>query len=179
MKGASQRVEFVAIPVVVVVLGVIFALMLAAEAGAWAWIVVTTAFVVLGLLAIVLVIRRHRHPPAFDAPHGASTPSASGTYRVLVIADESLTPQALQEQIDPHSAGRPLEALVVAPALRSRLAHWTGDDSQRDEAERHLAETLSGLRSAGIPVRGEIGPTTRSRRPTTACAPFRRTRWSS
>ena len=83
-------------------------------------------------------------------------PSASGAYRVLVIADESLAPQALQEQIAPHSAGRPVEALVVAPALRSRLAHWTGDDSKRDEAERHLAETLSGLRSAGIPVRGEI-----------------------
>jgi hypothetical protein len=85
-----------------------------------------------------------------------STP-AGGTYRVLVIADESLSAQALQDEIVPHSAGRPLEAHVMAPALRSRLAHWTGDDSQRHQADRHLTKTLSSFRAAGIPARGEIG----------------------
>jgi hypothetical protein len=143
--------------VVLVVLGILFVLMLAADLGVWAWILVTAVLVALGVLLIWLVIRRRRHPPAFAAPHVARPPAASGSYRVLVIADERLTAQALQDEIAPHGAGRPVEALVVAPALRSRLAHWTGDDSQRDQAERHLTETLDRLRAAGIPVRGEIG----------------------
>ena len=41
---------------------------------------------------------------------------------------------------------------------RSRLAHWTGDDSQRDEAEGHLAATLSGFGAAGIRADGQVGP---------------------
>ena len=157
MGNDSSRVEFLAIPVVLVTLGILFALMLAADAGVWAWIVVTAALVVLGALVIVLVVRRHRRPPAFDAPATAPRPAASGSYRLLVIADESLTDEGFRDQIAPRAAGRPVEALVIAPALRSRLAHWTGDDSQRDEAERHLAGTLDGLETAGVAARGEIG----------------------
>jgi hypothetical protein len=157
MRNDSSRVEFLAIPVVLVILGIVFALMLAADAGVWAWIVVTTALVALGVLIIGIVVRRHRHPPALDAPPTAPRPSASGAYRVLVIADEGLTGRAFQDEIAPHAGGRPVEALVVAPALGSRLARWTGDDSQRNEADRHLAETLAGLEAAGIAARGEVG----------------------
>jgi hypothetical protein len=157
MRNDSSRVEFLAIPVVLVILGILFALMLAADAGVWAWIVVTAALVALGALAVALVVRRHRRPPAFDAPATAPRPSVSGTYRVLVIADEGLTGQVFQDEIAPHAGGRPVEAFVVAPALGSRLARWTGDDSQRNEADRHLAETLAGLEAAGIAARGEVG----------------------
>jgi hypothetical protein len=46
---------------------------------------------------------------------------------------------------------------VIAPAVRSRIAHWTGDDSQRDEAEGHLADSLDGLEAAGIHALGKVG----------------------
>ena len=152
----SRSVEFIAIPVVLVLLGVIVALMLAAEAGVWAWTLVLIALVAVGLLAIGLAISRHRHPPAFDAPP-PPRPSTSGSYRVLVVADESLPADSFRAEIAPHAAGRPIEALVVAPALRSRLAHWTGDDSDRDEAVARLAQTVGELEAAGITVRGEMG----------------------
>jgi hypothetical protein len=157
MKNDSNRVELVALPVVLVLLGVLFALMIAADVGPWAWAAMITALVVLGLLAIALVIRRHRHPAALDAPSATLAPSGTGSYRVLVIADESLTAEAIRDELAPHAAGRPLEAFVLAPALRSRLAHWTEDDSRRDDAEAHLARTLDGFTAAGIRARGEIG----------------------
>ena len=153
----DNRVEFIAIPVVVVILGILFALMFAADAGAWAWIVVTAALVALGTLVLVMFARRRRRSPAFDAPQTVQSSSTSDAYRILVIADESLTAGSLRDEIAPRSAGRAVEALVVAPALRSRLAHWTGDDSQQDEAERHLSDSLEALAAAGIPARGEIG----------------------
>jgi hypothetical protein len=157
MRDGSNRVEFVAIPVIVVLLGTLFVLMLAAEAGVWAWIVATAALAALGLLTIALVVRRHPHPSGDDAPPPAYRSPTNGTYRILVIADESLTDQALRYEIVPHAAACPVEALVIAPALRSRLAHWTGDDSQRDRAEQRLAETLEGLEAAGIVARGKLG----------------------
>jgi hypothetical protein len=158
MKRDSSRVEFIAIPVVIVLLGVIFVLMLAAEAGVWAWIVVTTALVALGLIAIGLVVRRHRHPSAFDAPATAPTPtSPSDAYRVLIVADDTLSERAFRDEIAPHAAGRPVEALVIAPALRSRLAHWTGDDSEQGKAMARLAETCDGLKAVCASVTGEIG----------------------
>ena len=157
MTNSSNRTEFIAIPVVVVVLGILFALMLASDVGVWAWIVSMAALVVLGALAIGIIVRRHRHPAAFDAPATATSASTSDAYRILVIADESLTQRALEDEIAPHAGERAVEALVLAPALRSRLAHWTGDDSQQDEAERHLADTLKALAAAGVPARGELG----------------------
>ena len=88
---------------------------LAAEAGVWTWILVVTALVAVGLLAIGLAISRHRHPPAFDAPP-PPPPSASGSYRVLVVADESLTADSFRAEIAPHAAGRPIEALGGYPS---------------------------------------------------------------
>jgi hypothetical protein len=56
-----------------------------------------------------------------------------------------------------HAAGRPLEVLVVAPALGSRLSHWTGDDHAREEAAANLEATVSRLAAAGVAARGEVG----------------------
>jgi hypothetical protein len=159
MSDDSSRTEFIAIPVVLVILGILFGFMLAADLGAWAWALFTTVLVALGALAIAAVVRRRRHPPAFDAPPTtrARTAAAGDRYRVLVVADEALWPDAFRHEVGPHAGGRPVEAFVIAPALRSRLAHWTGDDSQRDVAETNLATTLNDLAIAGIPARGEVG----------------------
>jgi hypothetical protein len=66
--GHSSRVEWIAISIVVVVSAVVFALLLAAEAGFWTWMISLTALVVAACVAIGMLVSRRRHPPAFDAP---------------------------------------------------------------------------------------------------------------
>jgi hypothetical protein len=156
--GHSSRVEWIAIAIVVVVSAVVFALLLAAEAGVWTWVIVSTALLVVAAVAIGMLVSRHRHPSAFDAPRPTrSQAPADGVYRVLVVADESLANHVVAEEIVPRAGGGRLEAFVVAPELRSRLAHWTGDDSEHGQAERHLGETLSAFKAAGIPANGTVG----------------------
>jgi len=156
--GHSSRVEWIAISIVVVVSAVVFALLLAAEAGFWTWMIVLTALVVAACVAIGMLVSRRRHPPAFDAPRPTrSQASADGVYRVLVVADESLGDRIVSEEIVPRAGGRPVEAFVVAPELRSRLAHWTGDDSEHERAERHVGETLSAFEAAGVAANGTVG----------------------
>ena len=157
-RSRDSRVEWIAISIVLVVLGVVFVLRLAAEAGVWTWVIVTTALATAGILAIGYFASRSRHPPAFDAPRrpAASSSPADGVYRVLVVADASLGSEKVTE-IVVRAAGRRVEAFVIAPELRSRLAHWTGDDSQQGHAERHLGETLNGLEAAGVPASGMVG----------------------
>ena len=154
-----RRAEFLAIPVVAVVLGVLFVLMIAADLGPWAWVVVVTALD--GARRRRARGRRAPAPPSagFRRSRDEARPSGrdSDRYRVLVVADETLGAGTFRSEVAPHAAGRPVEAYVVAPSLRSRLAHWTGDDSERDEAESHLAETIEGLESAGVRARGEVG----------------------
>ncbi len=117
-----------------------------------------TALVVVAAVAIAMLISRSRHPPAFDAPRPTrSQAPADGVYRVLVVADESLGNRVVTEELLPRAGGGRLEAFVVAPELRSRLAHWTGDDSEHGHAERHLGETLSAFEAAGIPANGTVG----------------------
>jgi hypothetical protein len=160
-RSRDSRVEWIAVSIVLLVLAVFFVLMLAAEAGVWTWVIVTTALATAGLLAIGYFASRSRHPSAFDAPRrpAASSSPADGVYRVLVVADANLGSETVTvtEEIVAHAAGRRVEAFVIAPELRSRLAHWTGDDSQQGHAERHLGETLTGLEAAGVPASGMVG----------------------
>ena len=156
--GQSSRVEWIAISIVVVVSAVVFALLFAAEAGLWTWVIVLAALVVVAAVAIGMLVSRRRHPPAFDAPRPTrSQAPADGVYRVLVVADESLGTRVVTEELAPRAGGGRLEAFVVAPELRSRLAHWTGDDSEHGQAQRHLGETLSAFEAAGIPANGTVG----------------------
>jgi GABA permease len=69
----------------------------------------------------------------------------------------SATSQAFHDEVVAHGAGRPTEVLVVAPALGSRLSHWTGDDQARDAAKENLERTVETLTSAGVAARGGVG----------------------
>ena len=76
---------------------------------------------------------------------------------MLVVSDGRATSQAFQDEVRSRAAERPLEVLVVAPALGSRLSHWTGDDHARHEAEGNLDRTVAALSAAGVAARGEVG----------------------
>ena len=158
MKDYTNRVELIAIPIVAVVLGVLVILAVAADTGPWAWILAIVAAIALLIALGVAWSRRHPHPTADTAPPpAAAPPEADGSYRILVIADESCVEPGFATEIASHGAGRKVEALVIAPAIGSRLARWTGDESAHADARQHLDDTVTSLARAGITARGETG----------------------
>ena len=161
MKDDSTRTELMAIPIVAVLFGIGLVLFIASAKGVWAWLFVGAAGLVLAAVLIARHARRNPHPvAATPAPTvtPASAPAAAGTtYRVLVIADESCVEPSFAAELAEHASGRKIEALVIAPAIGSRLARWTGDESQYVDARKHLDDTVAALAAAGITATGETG----------------------
>ena len=153
----KTRTELMALPIVAVVLGVLFLVMLTAEVGVWGWVLFGIGALI--ALAVVLAVlgRRHQHPSDLDAPAPRRPRERDGKFRVLVVSDGSSTSQGFHDRVAAHAAGRPLEVLVVAPALGSRLSHWTGDDQARHEAEGNLERTVAALADRGVTARGQVG----------------------
>ena len=124
----KTRTEFMAIPIVAVVIGVIFLVMLTAEVGVWGWVLFGIAAIIALVAVVALVGRRHQHPSELHAPVTRARAVGDGKHRILVISDGTSTSAAFTDEVVGRAAGRPLELLVVVPALGSRLSHWTGDD---------------------------------------------------
>ena len=158
MKDYTTRVELMAIPIVALIFGGGLILALASVAGMWAWLLVGVAGIVLAVLLLVVYARRNPHPAAGEpAPATAGAPAADETYRVLVISDDSCVDPQFAGQIAAHAEGRTVDVLVIAPAIGSRLARWTGDESAHADARTHLDDTVAALAQAGISARGETG----------------------
>ncbi len=153
----KTRTELMALPIVAVVLGVLFLVLLTAELGVWGWVLFGIGALIALAVVLALLGKRHQHPSELDAPVTRRAGERDGRFRVLVISDGSSTSQAFHHEVVAHAAGRPLEVLVVAPALGSRLSHWTGDDHARDEARENLEATVSRLVDVGVAARGEVG----------------------
>ncbi len=85
----------------------------------------------------------------------SSPAPASATRRVLVVANETIAGAVLHDVIvGQHGA----EVVVVAPALNSRIRHWTSDeDRARSEAAARLEDCVAALRDAGVDARGHVG----------------------
>jgi hypothetical protein len=156
----TTRVELMAIPITLVIIGINVVLLLAGGAGPWAWVILGVSGVVLASLLIWIYSRRNLHPAVKQPmPAGAAAPDAAADdrYRVLVIADESCIDPAFAEEIAGHAGDRSVEALVIAPAIGSWLTRWTNDESAHAEARRHLDDTVTALARAGITARGQTG----------------------
>src|SRR3954451_16602380 len=104
---SETRAELMAIPIVaivVLVLGVIF--LIGSVAGAWAWVLIGAG--VLGLLVFAAVRYSRRNPHsalASPAPEALAPAEADGTYRVLVIADESCVDPGFPAKLAAHADG--------------------------------------------------------------------------
>jgi hypothetical protein len=148
-----------AIPIVAVLFGIGLVLFVASVDGVWAWLFVGLAGLLLIGLVVARVSKRRPSPPPGPAPTTAavSPPPADGIYRVLVIADASYVDPAFPTALAGHAGGRTVEALVIAPAIGSRLSRWTGDESQYSDARKHLDDTVAALARAGITATGETG----------------------
>jgi hypothetical protein len=152
--------EFLAIPVVLVGLGILFAIFWAGNGGAGRWIVVGLLFLagIVGLLA--LLFRRPRGDAPFGelAPfNGAASPISDGVHRVLVVAGGAPSSGDL-EQIAGAAAGQPTAAYVVAPAISSRVTRWTGDERACGDAQANLESTVRSLSGLGMDANGHLGP---------------------
>ena len=157
MEGET-RTELMAIPIVTFVFVVGIVLVAASIAGPWAWILVVLGGI--GLL-VALAVRSSRRSPhssaSAPAPEVLAASPADDRFRVLVIADESCVDPGFAAKLAAHADGRTVEALVIAPAIGSWLARWTGDESAHVDARKHLDDTVSSLARAGISAQGETG----------------------
>jgi GNAT superfamily N-acetyltransferase len=80
----------------------------------------------------------------------------SAVRRVLVIANETVEAAILHDTLVEQA--RATEVVIVAPALNSRVRHWTSDeDRARDSADQRLTACLAALDRAGVHVQGWVG----------------------
>jgi len=78
--------------------------------------------------------------------------------RILVVANETVAGGALREEVVHRVGEGDADVLVVAPALNTRLRHWTSDeDRARGEAQARLDASLGALREHGVEARGQVG----------------------
>jgi hypothetical protein len=83
---------------------------------------------------------------------------ATGTKKVLVVANETVAGRALRGEVVHRTAGGEAEVLVVSPALNSRIRHWTSDeDRAREQAQERLDRSLAALAEEGVGARGQVG----------------------
>ena len=143
--------EFVAIPTVAVMFGILALIMWASTAGLWVWLAVG----VVALAGLVTFSVRRMQSPQRPKARFPVAHVDDGIHRVLVIADESCWPPDLEAAFADRR-DRPLTVLVLAPVLGSRTARWTGDEHAYQAATEHLDATLAALADLGIDARGRI-----------------------
>ena len=81
-----------------------------------------------------------------------------GRKQILVVANETVAGTALREEIVHRVGAEEGEVLVVAPALNTRLRHWTSDeDRARAAAQARVDASLAALAEAGVAARGQVG----------------------
>jgi hypothetical protein len=77
--------------------------------------------------------------------------------KILVLANETAESAVLLDAIV-RSASDDAEVLAVAPALNSRLRHWTNDEDQaRAAAKERLQRLVEQLHGLAVDATGMIG----------------------
>ena len=80
------------------------------------------------------------------------------TRRVLIVANQTATSQALISALREISADGPVCLRLVVPALNRRLQHWVSDiDAALSAAHLRADEAEEVLKDHGLTVRVEIG----------------------
>jgi len=85
-------------------------------------------------------------------------PTYPRTWRLLVLANETLASGEVRELVALRSGGCDAEVLVVAPALASRVAFWPTDDGVATRpAEDRLCDCLDALAGLDVVAEGVVG----------------------
>ena len=78
-------------------------------------------------------------------------------WRTLVVANETIAGDALHEAVRRSARDAGSEVLVIAPALNSRIRHWTSDsDDARAQAEVRLDQCIARMRDAEVHALGYV-----------------------
>jgi len=160
MEDGKRSWEFAAIPLTLVLLGILFVVLWAASAGSGAFLVLGVMALVVLLVGTLIYMARAHHPAAPASPtlpQGAAAKVGDGVHRILVIADEACAASDLGPAIARHGGQQERRAFVIAPPLGSRTARWTGDEHAYVEAGEHLQATLEALSNLGVEADGHIG----------------------
>jgi hypothetical protein len=84
--------------------------------------------------------------------------SAHAPHNILVIANHTCSCRALAHELARRTRAKPGRVHLVAPALNSRLRHWTSDiDRAVDQAHKRAAQALANLRTLGIDATAAVG----------------------
>lgn len=86
------------------------------------------------------------------------TPTENRTRRVLVVVDDACTVPEVCGSVRTHADGRPIDALVLAPAHGTAATQWYVDeDAARADATHRLRACVGCLTRDGIRVTGDLG----------------------
>jgi hypothetical protein len=119
----------------------------------WVGVAVTIA----ALVGLVWWLKQEPIPGVADPLPRVASSSPPGAHRILVVANETVGGEALMETLA-GLAQPSTEVLVVAPALTSRVRHWTSDvDGARSDAEERVRASVERLSAQGFAARGEVG----------------------
>jgi hypothetical protein len=151
--------EFLAIPVVIVVLGLVFLILLVGDAGVVAWLIAGAVSLIAIVVVAVVLMRRPRSPSLSNAAarfEGGAPPPEDGVNRSLLVIDQACSTSEIESLTRGRAEG--VSAFfVVAPAVSSRVARWTGDEEAYAHAQQHLDATVSALVKLGFEATGHVG----------------------
>lgn len=118
------------------------------------WLGVTV--LVAATAVVVVLFRRGR---ALQADGGdAGRAAVENTWRILVLANETLEGARLREAIVRLSDGVAEDVLVVCPVgVQGSSIRGPESDRARTTADVRLRDALTALRAAGVNARGELG----------------------
>jgi hypothetical protein len=112
--------------------------------------------VTVGMIVGLFVLKRKE--PTEKMLLGRPRPGDEQKRRILVVANETLTGQALRREIAHRASGFETDVRVVCPALNTKIKHWVSDeDEARRQAQERLDELLTRLEREGVAVQGGIG----------------------
>jgi hypothetical protein len=78
--------------------------------------------------------------------------------RILVVANRTCPCPALADEVAARAGDPPVDVLVVAPALNTRLRHWVSDvDPAIAAARERVDRAVANLSERGVAAEGVIG----------------------
>lgn len=152
----NSRLEFLAIPMTIVGIGIVALLVWAFHLGIWAWLLLGLIGLIILIAVTWIVVAKPHRPPApapGSLPEGAVAPPDDGVRRVLVIAGDVPSSADLRSVFP----GGSTNAFVVAPVLGSRTSTLTGDEGDYEAAAAHLEATLAALKEIDVQATGRVG----------------------
>jgi hypothetical protein len=151
--------EFAAIPIAIVLLGVMLVILLVSDAGLAAWLVFGAVALLAIVVLAVLAMRRPRGAVA-GAPEtrfeGSAPHADDGVRRILAVIDDDCSASELEQVAVGAGAGK-TSVFVVAPAVSSRMARLTGDEQAYSQAQEQLDRTVQALAGMGVDAKGHVG----------------------